>query len=174
MQPLRLLAVAALVCAATTTYADGTSRVAVVDTSRLYEAGGITRWLTARSRLDVERKTFVVVESPDGKTAANKKIDACRSPPNDDFKRICRELDAATRKGEEDQVWAKHEQEVLDPIAAEVMRALERYAQAHSIDLVLDRRQAGEMLLVVAATADITTAFIKSYNATAKPQPGAR
>jgi hypothetical protein len=58
------------------------------------------------------------------------------------------------------------------------MRALERYARAHAIDLVLDRHQLGEDLLVVSAGADITAAFLRDYNVTSmpkpKPRPGAR
>ena len=63
---------------------------------------------------------------------------------------------------------------MLDPIAADVTRALERYARAHGIDLVLglvlDRGKLGEMLLVVSASADLTAAFIKDDNAASKPR----
>jgi Skp family chaperone for outer membrane proteins len=55
------------------------------------------------------------------------------------------------------------------PIEADVRAALERYARSHGIDLVLDRHKLGDLVLVVADSADITTAFIKDYNARSKP-----
>jgi hypothetical protein len=80
-------------------------------------------------------------------------------------------MDDARRTRQEDEVWSRHEHEVLEPIEIDVMQALERYAQVHAIDLVLDRHQLGDQLLVVAASADITTAFIKAYNAKPAPRP---
>jgi hypothetical protein len=60
MQSIRVLATVAVMCIATITRADGTTRVAVIDTARLYDAGGITRWVTARAKLDVDRKILAV------------------------------------------------------------------------------------------------------------------
>jgi hypothetical protein len=56
------------------------------------------------------------------------------------------------------------------------MQSFRVLVTAHGIDLVLDRHQLGDELLVVSAGADITAAFIKDYNAstTPKPRPGAR
>ena len=174
MRTLQLLAIAALACTAAVAHADGTTRVAVVDTSRLFDDGGIARWSAARAKLDAERAKFVLVESPDGKSPEGSPA-GCRPPiAYDDIKKLCKELAEAARKRQEADVWSRHEQEVLDPIEADVMRALERYARAHSIDLVLNRHELPELFLVVAAGADITSAFIKDYNAAQRPRPGAR
>jgi Skp family chaperone for outer membrane proteins len=174
MQPLRVLVFAVMTCAATTSWADGTTHVAVIDSARFYAPGGIARWLAAQSQLDVERKKFVVVESPDGKTMEKEAFEVCKNPPSEEFKKICREMNEATRQHQEDEAWSKHEREVLEPIEADVQRALERYARAHSIDLVLDRHIIPEAFVVVAASADITAAFVKDYNATSKVKPSTK
>jgi Skp family chaperone for outer membrane proteins len=58
---------------------------------------------------------------------------------------------------------------VLDPIRAAVSRGLEQFAKRHGIDLVLDRSQLGEAVLIAAPGVDITDAFIKDYNTNASP-----
>jgi hypothetical protein len=64
------------------------------------------------------------------------------------------------------------EREVLDPIEADVMRALDAYTQSHGIAILLDRDKLEDAVLVVAAGADITDAFIKDYDAKARPKAG--
>jgi Skp family chaperone for outer membrane proteins len=139
-------------------------RVALVDTGRLFHQAGIAKWAAARAKLDAEEPKFVVVESPDGK----------KPNPHADI------ADPATRKVFTDldrdalrsEAWHAHEHEVLDPIEADVMRALEAYTQSHGIAILLDRGKLDDAVLVVAAGADITGAFIKDYDAKARPRAG--
>jgi Skp family chaperone for outer membrane proteins len=136
-------------------------RVALVDTGRLFHKAGIAKWAAARAKLDAEQPTFVVVESPDGKKP-NPHTDI-RDPT---WRKTFIDLDRDAMRRD---AWHAHEREVLDPIKADVMRALDAYTQSHGIAIVLDRDKLEDAVLVVAAGADITDAFIKDYNAKAKP-----
>jgi len=139
-------------------------RVALVDTGRLFHKTGIANWATARARLDAEERTFVVVESPDGKNA-----DPHADVSDPTMRTRLTDLDRDLMRI---KAWSAHEREVLEPIRADVMHALDTYAQGHDIAIVLDRDKLGEAVLVVIADADITDAFIKDYNAKTKRKSG--
>ncbi len=141
--------------------AGGTSRVALVDTSTLWSAGGIAAYAAARARLDAEEKKFQVVELPPGS-----------KPPEKSPYPI---IDQLNRDHVRWEAWSAHEAQVLDPIRADVLRALDRYARARGIGLVLDRAQIGDAVLIALPGVDITDAFVKDYNAAAaKRAPPAR
>ena len=60
----------------------------------------------------------------------------------------------------------QHSDAVLDPIREDVTRALQAFARARQIDILLDRAHIdSDAILYIAPTADITSAFIKHYNA---------
>jgi Skp family chaperone for outer membrane proteins len=114
-------------------------------------------------------------ESPDSRPPVSRASDRCRNTHgNGELEKRCKQIEQHDRKRQEDAAWSTHEQQVLGPIRDDVMRALESYARTHGIDLLLDRHELARTLLVVAASADITTAFIKNYNAASKAGPTAR
>lgn len=139
-------------------------RVALVDTGRLFDKAGLAKWAAARAKLDAEEPKFVVVESPNGKKL-NPHADISDPTMRKTFTDL--DWDAARR-----DAWLAHEREVLDPIEADVMRALDAYTQSHGIAILLDRGKLDDAVLVVAVGADITDAFIKDYNAKVKPKAG--
>lgn len=151
---MRGLVVALVIAVASPAAADG--RVALVDTSRLFASSGIGAWVAARAKLDAEEPHFKVVESPDGQ-----KPDPHNDISDPHFRKVLTDLERDSARG---KAWNAHESEVLDPIEADVMRALDKYAQAHGIAIVLDRAKLADAVLVVAPGADITDAFIKDYN----------
>lgn len=157
---MRLVVLALVLLASSLAHAD---KVAVLDTPRLYQQGGIARWLDARKQLDADRARFRLVESPDGKAV---------KPPSCDTDPLGKELCERLRKIESDsnarRVWYEHERSVLGPIEADVTAAIRTFASSQRIDLLL---QKDETMLYVAPTADITDAFIKSYNAKPVSKP---
>jgi hypothetical protein len=156
----------------------GTSRVALIDTARMWAAGGITRWATARAKLDDEKPHFVVAEAPAGTVTTPRftRPDLSGLSPETrerlqkNWDKIDREMITASVT---DAAWAAHEAEVLDPITADVERALTRYVAAHGIGLLIDRSGIEDNIAFVAAGVDITDAFVKDYNgrATSPPAP---
>jgi len=68
------------------------------------------------------------------------------------------------RKGEDAQAaYQKRRSEVLGPLQDDVGKALDTYAKAHSITLIIDGSQV-QGVLYAAETTDITRAFISDYN----------
>jgi Skp family chaperone for outer membrane proteins len=139
-------------------------RLAVIDTARLWEKGGIARYVAAVERLAEERKKFKLVESPDGKT-----VRPARETDDERLRRIQRELDHLQRDSRERQEWEKREREVLEPIESDVVRALGAFAKKRGIDLLLDRDAYEGLVLYAAPSLDLTAAFIADYNR-AKPR----
>jgi hypothetical protein len=159
---LLLLAVIFHAGASTTASADasGASRVALIDTSTLWSEGGIATYAAANAKLDAEEPNFKVVELPPG----------AQLPKKTGFESI----DEMNRGNVRWEAWMAHKAKVLDPIKADVMRALERYMRARGIGLVLDRLQIQDAVFIALPGVDITDAFIKDYNATtAKTLPKA-
>jgi Skp family chaperone for outer membrane proteins len=79
-----------------------------------------------------------------------------------------------TRKGEDAKVqYQKRYQELFVPLQDDVGKALDVYAKAHSITMIIDGSQTP--ILYAAASIDITKAFISEYNsknpATAQATP---
>jgi hypothetical protein len=165
MPVFRVLTVVALLFAASPVTAEtlGTTRVAVIDPTRLWAPGGITKWVKARAALDGEQGSFKVVEAPPGMAPPLVVPDVGLPPKQREaLRKKFAELD---RESVARQAWQAHVDSVLDPIEKDVMAALERFARAHSIGLVLDRGHLGHDVPVVASGTDITDAFIKHYNA---------
>jgi len=68
------------------------------------------------------------------------------------------------RRGEDAQAaYQKRRLEVLGPLQEDVGRALDSYAKAHSISMIIDGSQV-EGVLYAAESTDITRAFISDYN----------
>lgn len=153
------LVLLALVLLTSVAHAD---RIAVIDTSRFYEKGGIARWLAARAKLDEDRKVKAV-EIPDGEKPA---AIPCDEPLMGAER--CREYRKreAVRRSEAER--DRRGRVILDDIEAEVTAAVQSYAKAQRIDLLLPRE---ETMIYVSPTADITAAFIKDFNAKPAPKP---
>jgi Skp family chaperone for outer membrane proteins len=67
------------------------------------------------------------------------------------------------RKGEDAQTaYDKRRKEVLEPLQADIGKALEVYAKAHNINVIIDGSTVP--LVYAADTLDITRAFINDYN----------
>ena len=156
---MRGLIVVVLLAIASPAAADG-GRVALVDMKRLYAPFGIGAWVAASAKLDAEEPNFKVVESPDGTTVTPESDEHPFGAPKSD-----RDWQREHLRW---QAWNTHWHAVIDPIEADVMRALDAYAKAHGITLLLDRAKLGDAVVVIADGADITDAFIKEYNARAK------
>lgn len=155
------LVVLALVLALTTSVASA-DKVAVFDSDRLYEAGGIARWLATRAKLDADKGKFNLAESPDGKT--RKPYDCDKAIYGADFCQAMKKADDESRRRE---VWEQHERSVLDPIEAEIDAAIPIFAKARGIDILVAKRD----VVYVSPSADITSAFIKDFNAKPTPKP---
>jgi Skp family chaperone for outer membrane proteins len=68
-----------------------------------------------------------------------------------------------TRKGEDAKtLYQRRYQELFMPLQDEVSKALDAYAKAHGITMIIDGSQAP--ILYVAESMDITRAFISEYN----------
>lgn len=159
-----------LLLAVSTSIARAEPRVAVIERARFEEEGGIARWLAARQQLDLEQKSFRYVESPDGKPLP---VDAYCKPPIEDFrKETCVELKKLGLQRVAEAAWKLHEAEVLDPIAADLDKAVAGFARSRGIELVLEKDETG--IVYMAPGVDITAGFIKDYNAkhpVVKPKP---
>ncbi len=155
------LVILALVLLSSIAYAD---KVAVIDTDRLYQKGGIAKWLAARAKLDEDRKSFRVAESPNGNKPTPVLGTCDASLMGNEYCKRMEKIEADLRDTRE---WKKVEQSVLDPIEAEVTAAIQAYAKAQRIDILLPK----EETIYVAPSADITDAFIKSFNAKPLPKP---
>jgi Skp family chaperone for outer membrane proteins len=148
--------VIALVLALTSSIARA-DKVAVFDSDRLYVKGGIARWLAAKAKFDDDRKK-PVLERPDSKPIE------CNEPLMGEAqcKRV-RQIEAGRRAKAEQSAL---ERSTLEAIETEVAGALVDFCKARGITVVFERE---ETMIYVAATADITDAFIKEFNA--KPVP---
>lgn len=144
------------------------SKLAVIDTDRLWAAGGVAVWLAARAQLDAERTSYAPAENP-GATPPPRIPTPDLGLPDGMKRDLERKLAELERNAARNSVWTAHEHEVLDPIVAEAYRGLERYARAHGLGLVLDRAKLGDAMLVVAPDMDITDRFIRDYNRTTAP-----
>jgi Skp family chaperone for outer membrane proteins len=143
------------------------TRIAVVDSERLYEKGGVARWLAARDKLDQDRKSFRIIESPDGKSPEKPSFCDGRKE-NHGYEDLCKKLKQANDASREARAWHEHEQTVLGPIEAEVTTALAAFAKARRIDILFEKEKT---MVYVSPAADITDAFIKELNAKPAPAP---
>jgi Skp family chaperone for outer membrane proteins len=156
---MRLVILALVLLASSLARAD---KVAVIDLDRLYQKGGLARWLDARKQLDADRAKFRMVESPDGRSV---KPDSCDGEPLG--KEFCEQLRKLHSEEEARRLWSAHERSVLGPIEAEATTAMRAFARSQRIDILVPKE---ETMIYVSPAADITDAFIKSFNATPKPK----
>jgi len=152
------------------------SKIALVDTDQfLDEKGGIARLIAAAKRVDGEfqprRTELQTLQSQIEKATADLQKAAPVQDPKvsaqqqDRIEQMKKELQ---RKGEDAQAaYQKRLQDVLGPVYDEIGKAIDAYAKARGITLVLDiGSDHGIKGIVVAQDSmDITKSFITEFNA---------
>jgi len=160
--------------AATTTQAATVpdTKVALVDTDQfLDEKSGITRLVTAAKAVEAEfqpRRTELVnlQTQIDKSTADLQKVSPVQDPKltaqqADKIDQMKKDMQ---RKGEDAQAaYQKRLQEKLGPVYEEVGKALDAYAKAHGITLVLDVAKV-QGIVSASDSLDITKPFIADFN----------
>lgn len=139
------------------------------------EKEGIKRYVAAIDSLDREFAT----QTNELKTLSNRaatlnsEIENLQKNPAADRNEIFRkqdELERIKREGTYKQenlkaAVAKRERDVLEPIEEDIYKELRVYANQFGIKVVLDVSKLREALAVYSEDADLTKAFIASYNA---------
>ena len=159
------------------------AKIAVIDSSAFGdEKQGIVRIVTAVKKLNAEfqpRQTELVnlQQQIDKATADLQKAAPVQDPKvsqqqQDRIEQMKKDLQ---RKGEDAQAaFNKRQDEVLSPILQDIGNALDAYAKARGITLILDMTKV-QGILSFADSSDITKSFIADFNsknpATASLQP---
>jgi len=153
--------------------ATGNVKLALVDTDQfLDEKAGIVRLVTAAKKVENEflpRRT----ELQGLQTQIDKlKADLQRTSAVQDPKVSAQQQDAVDQKTREMQrktedaqtAYQKRLQDMLGPIYDEIGKALDAYAKAHGITLILDVTKI-QGIVSASESLDITKAFITEFNA---------
>lgn len=185
MKKFNLLAVSfifATVFAMSTFAQTGTGKIGWIDTGMFAdEKEGVTKYLTALKTLQTEMKPRLTeLQTLDTriKTIADdlQKMQANSAVPidqksaqakQDEGLRLQRELEF--KKKEYDAALAKRGGEVLGPIQTDIFKAIQAYAKKNGYTAILDisalANENMNAILALDETANITKAFITSYNA---------
>ena len=149
------------------------SKIALIDSAAFGdEKQGIVRLVNAVKRVNGEfqpRKTELegLQAQIDKATADLQKVAAVQDPKlnQQQAEKIDQMKKDPQRKAEDAQVaFDKKMQEVLDPISKDIGTALDAYAKAHGITLVLDVAKF-QGIVSASDSLDITKAFIIEFNA---------
>ena len=148
------------------------TKLALVDTDQfLDEKAGIVRLVTAAKKVENEflprRTELQTLQSQIDKMTA----DLQKAAPVQDQKVSSQQQDAIdskkrdlTRKTEDAQSqYQKRLQEMLGPVYDDIGKALDAYAKAHGITLILDVTKI-QGIVSAADSLDITRAFITEFN----------
>ena len=148
------------------------SKIALVDTDAfLDEKAGITKLVTAAKAVEAEfqpRRTELqnLQQQIDKATADLQKVQAVQDPKlsaqqQDKIDTMKKELQ---RKGEDAQAaYQKRLQDKLGPVYEDIGKALDAYAKAHGITMVLDVTKI-QGIVSADGSLDITKAFIVEFN----------
>ena len=148
------------------------SKIALVDTDAfLDEKQGITKLVTAAKAVEAEfqpRRTELqtLQQQIDKATADLQKVQAVQDPKlsaqqQDKIDTMKKDLQ---RKGEDAQAaYQKRLQDKLGPVYEDIGKALDAYAKAHGITMVLDVTKI-QGIVSADGSLDITKAFIVEYN----------
>ena len=148
------------------------SKIALVDTDAfLDEKQGITKLVTAAKAVEAEfqpRRTELqnLQQQIDKATADLQKVQSVQDPKlsaqqQDKIDTMKKELQ---RKGEDAQAaYQKRLQEKLGPVYEDIGKALDAYAKAHGITMVLDVTKI-QGIVSADGSLDITKAFIVEFN----------
>lgn len=148
------------------------TKIALVDTDEfLNEKNGIVRLVTAAKKVEGEfqprRTELQGLQSQIDKMTA----DLQKAAPVQDPKVSAQQQDAIDqkkkelqRKGEDAQAaYQKRLQEMLGPVYDEIGKALDAYAKAHGITLILDVTKI-QGIVSASESLDITKPFISEFN----------
>jgi len=148
------------------------TKLALVDTDQfLDEKAGIVRLVTAAKKVENEflprRTELQTLQAQIDKLTA----DLQKAAPVQDQKVSAQQQDAIdskkrelTRKTEDAQTqYQKRLQEMLGPVYEDIGKALDAYAKAHGITLILDVTKI-QGIVSAAESLDITKAFITEFN----------
>jgi outer membrane protein len=148
------------------------TKLALVDTDAfLDEKTGITRLVTAAKQVEGEFQPHRTELQTLQQQIDKMTTDLQKAAPVQDAKVTAQQQDAIEqkkrdlqRKGEDAQsAYQKRLQEKLGPIYEEVAKALDTYAKAHGITLVLDVTKV-QGIVSASDSLDITRAFITEFN----------
>jgi Skp family chaperone for outer membrane proteins len=135
------------------------------------EKGGITRLVVAMKKVDTEfgpRRTELqnLQAQIEKATADLAKVQAMQTPAvnQQQQEKIDQMKRDFQRKGEDAQAaYQKRLQEVIGPVYEEIGKALDAYAKAHGITLILDVTKV-QGIVSASDSLDITKAFIIEFN----------
>lgn len=154
------------------------TRIAFIDTGAFAdEKAGIGRYVNAMKSLEREFKPRQ--DELDGmqnriKALADEitKLNASSAvvdpktiqAKNDEGERLQRDL--KYKKEQADADFAKRYQDVVSPISQDIGKALDQFAQARGITMILDISKLAPAILTVNPAMDVTQAFVTEYNST--------
>jgi outer membrane protein len=135
------------------------------------EKGGITRLVVAMKKVDTEfgprRTELQALQAQIEKATADlAKVQAMQTPTvnQQQQEKIDQMKRDFQRKGEDAQAaYQKRLQEVIGPVYEEIGKALDVYAKAHGITLILDVTKV-QGIVSASDSLDITKAFIAEFN----------
>ena len=155
------------------------SKIAYIDTSEFAdEKTGITRYVSVMKTLEREFKPrqdelntmqtriktiadeISRLTSAGGASPVDPKTIQAKQDEGEKLQR-----DLKYKKEQADADFARRYQEVIRPVSQDIMTALNSFAQARGITMILDISRMGEAVLTVNQNMDVTKAFIAEYNA---------
>jgi len=148
------------------------SKIALVDTEQfLDEKAGITRLVAAAKRVEAEFKPRQTELQGLAQQIQKNTDDLNKAAPVQDPKVTAQQTDKIDqmkkdyqRRGEDAQAaYQKRLQEVLGPVYDDIGKALDAYAKAHGITLVLDVTKI-QGIVSASESMDITKPFIAEFN----------
>ena len=133
------------------------------------QTGGITRFVAVLRTLETEFKPRRdEIATLIGRLDALGKQPTANVPPAQLAARReqAESLQLDIRRKQEDArvAWTKRFDTLTDPIRVSIFNALDAYAKARGIDLLVDIAKFPEGLMLVNKNADLTTAFIRDFN----------
>jgi Skp family chaperone for outer membrane proteins len=151
------------------------TRIAMVDTSRFGdEKTGIKRYLNAVRSVQSEfqqKQTELISLQTRIKTIADEisKLRAASvvsaqtiQAKQDEGERLQREF--KYKKEQADADFQKRYETVVGPISTDIGKALDQYAAAHDLTMILDLSKLAPAVLTMSPGMDVTLAFISEYN----------
>ena len=149
------------------------ARIALIDSQAFFdEKQGITRLVNAIKRVD---KEFEPTQTQ------LQQLQQQEQKAEDDLKKALPLQDAKVSQQQSDKIdemkkklqrdtedaqarYQKRIQEVLAPIQEDISKALDTYAKARNISLLLDGAKLGQAIIMASDALDITRAFIIEFN----------
>lgn len=141
------------------------------------EKVGILRWIAAAKKLQIEfqPKERELLDIENRIQAINKELETLsKSPTVVDPKTIANKQEDITRlqreqkfkKEEGEALFKRRYEEVVGPVSADIVKALDAFARQRGITLLLDYGRMVELGAIVIAdkSTDLTAAFIADYN----------